>query len=276
MQSLRNHNAQMNAVLPHPVLLTLARPIVLPFVHGRALLRLIRLFLHLAWGSATIALVFPFIGIARRRWLKQRWSRQLLEVLGVRLQIEGGIAEGLLVANHVSFLDIYAINAVAPAAFVSKDEVLGWPVIGWLSRHTETIFLERGSRTAAQRTKEHLVAHLSRGDKVALFPEGTTSDGSTVLPFHGALFQAAIDAQVPVTPIGLRYLDAKGQPSPAPAYIGDISLGQCLWAIACSSGLVVNISVLPAQATSQVDRRHLSAHTHHAISQILHHPARTT
>jgi len=264
---MRNHNGRMIAAISLP----LPRPIVLPLIHLRALTRVLRLGLHLLWGSATIALVFPFLATSRRRWLKQRWSRQLLQVLGVRLQVVGEPPQGLVVANHVSFLDIYAINAVAPAAFVSKDEVLSWPLIGWLSRHTETIFLERGSRTAAQRTREHLVDHLGRGELIALFPEGTTSDGSQVLPFHSALFQSAIDAQVAVTPVSLRYLDARGQPSPAPAYIDDITMGQCLWAIVCSSGLQVEVRVLTAQASGGTDRRHLAAHCHHEIGAALRH-----
>ncbi len=250
-------------------------PIVLPFRRLRAVARLLRLGLHLLWGSATVALLFPFLGLPQRRWLKQRWWKQLLQTLGVRLQLSGAPPQGLLVANHVSFLDIYAINAVAPAAFVSKDDVLGWPLIGWLSRHTETIFLERGSRSAAQRTRQHLVQHLERGALVALFPEGTTSDGSSVLPFHAALFQSAIDAGTAVSPMSLRYLDADGQPSLAPAYIGDISLGQCLWSIACSSGLTAQVRALPQQSSAGVDRRHLSAHVHHAIAQALHHPERS-
>lgn len=255
--------------------LPLPAPVVLSFVRLRAVARFARLILHLLWGSAIIALVFPFLSLPQRRWHKQRWSRQLLQVLGVALQAEGKVPEGLVVANHVSFLDIYAINAVAPAAFVSKDELRGWPVIGWLSRNTETIFLERGSRTAAQRTRERLAEHLHQGHLIALFPEGTTSDGKDVLPFHAALFQSAIDAQRPVTPIALRYNDAQGHHSQAVAYIGDISLGQCLWSIACSSGITVRVRVLPTMATDGIDRRHLSAHAHHAISQALHHPERS-
>ncbi|GAB2181020.1 lysophospholipid acyltransferase family protein [Denitratisoma sp. agr-D3] len=251
--------------------LPLPQPVVLPLVQLRAIFRLARLGLHLLWGCATIVAVFPFIGLPKRRWLKQRWSRQLLQVLGVGLKVSGPAPTGLVVANHVSFLDIYAINATAPAAFVSKDDVLSWPVIGWLSRHTETIFLARGSRTAAQRTREALVQHLAAGHLAALFPEGTTSDGQGLLPFHGALFQSAIDAAAPVTPIALRYRDGQGRLSTAPAYIDDITLGQCLWTIASSSGLTVEVRVLSPQDSTQADRRHLAAHCHHGIGAALRH-----
>ena len=245
--------------------LSLPQPLALPFVQLRAILRLVRLGLHLLWGCLTVITLFPFIGLPRQRWLKQRWSRQLLQVLGVRLEISGPMPRGLVVSNHISFLDIYAINAAAPAAFVSKDDVLNWPVIGWLSRHTETLFMARGSRQAAHRTREALVEHLSAGHLAALFPEGTTSDGHTVLPFHGALFQSAIDAGVPVSPVALRYRDAQHNPSPAPAYIDDISLGQCLWAIACCEGLVAEVRLQPGQDSTATDRRHLAAHCHQVI-----------
>ncbi|HEY6897256.1 MAG TPA: lysophospholipid acyltransferase family protein [Rhodocyclaceae bacterium] len=235
----------------------------------RAALRLARVALHLLWGCATVAGVFPFIGLQLRRRLKQRWSRQLIQVLGVKLQIHGEQPRGMIVANHVSFLDIYAINALAPAGFVSKDDVLGWPVIGWLSRHTETIFLERGSRSAAQRTREHLAAELERGHLVALFPEGTTSDGHGVLPFHAALLQSTIDAGAPLTPVALRYLDKHGNTSQDAAYVGDTSLGQCLWSIARSEGLTVWVQVLPVMTSVDIDRRHLSAHAHRAISHAI-------
>lgn len=256
----------MNAALAIPFL----RPIVLPLIHLRALTRLARLMLHIAWGSATIVALFPFIGVALRRRLKQRWSRQLLQILGVTLRAKGGVPAGLIVANHVSFLDIYAINAVAPAAFVSKDEVLSWPVIGWLSRHSETIFLERGSRSAAQRTREHLAEKLKEGTLVSLFPEGTTSDGTQVLPFHAALLQSAIDVAAPVTPVALRYLDRHGKPTQAAAYAGETTMAECLWSIACSDGLIASVEVLPLMTTADSDRRHLSAHAHHQISKTLH------
>lgn len=261
----------MNAALSIPFL----RPIAIPFIHLRAVTRLARLGLHLAWGSATIAALFPFIGLGLRRRLKQRWSKQLLQILGVRLTTQGGEPMGLVVSNHVSFLDIYAINAVAAAAFVSKDEVLDWPVIGWLSRHTETIFLARGSRSAAQRTREHLVDKLKDGTLVALFPEGTTTDGTHLLPFHAALLQSAIDAEAPVTPIALRYLDRRGNPTQAAAYAGETTMAQCLWSIACCDGLRVSVEVLPPLETRAIDRRHLSAHAHHQIGKalhLLHHP----
>lgn len=202
--------------------------------------------------------------------LKARWSRQLFDALGVRLRATGTpIDAGLFVANHISWLDIFAINAFAPAAFVSKDEVRHWPVIGWLSAHAETVFLERGSRSAAVRTKQHVVEQLRRRRRVGVFPEGTTGDGSGVLPFHGALFQSAIDAGVRVAPVAIRYTDARGRPSPAPVYVGDTTFWQCFRAIVTSGGIVAHASFLPTLDAGASDRRHLAHRTHTAIAHAL-------
>lgn len=248
----------------------------LPLLHIRlrALLRLARTALHLIGGALIVLLVYPGSTHARRLMLRQRWSRQLLEMLGVALEVGAGAAairapRGMLVANHVSFLDIFAINALAPACFVAKDDVRSWPLIGWMSSRTDTIFIERGSRRAAQLTRENLVGHLRDGKRVVVFPEGTTSDGHQVLPFHGALLQSAIDAGVAVTPLALRYTDAAGEQSAAADYIGDTSLAACLWSIACADGLAVRIETLPMLPTTATDRRHLAAQAHRAVTHAL-------
>ncbi len=178
---------------------------------------------------------------------------------------------GLLVANHISWLDIHVINTLVPAAFVAKDDVRSWPLIGWLCARTETIFLARGSRAAAQDARERIVAALRAGTPVAVFPEGTTTGGERLLPFHGALFQGAIDAGAPVMPLALRYLDARGRPSRAPAYDGAITLWQSLLAIARADGLTAQLRVLAPLPSADTDRRHLAAHSHRAIAYHLGH-----
>lgn len=237
----------------------------------RAAFRLTRVGLHLVWGVAMVALVYPWIDLRLKRWLKQCWSRQLLEILGVRLSVnrETSLPGGLLVSNHISWLDIFVINALAPAAFVAKDDVKRWPLIGWLCAHTETIFLKRGSRAAAQRTREEISDRLRAGGPVAVFPEGTTSRGGRVLPFHAALFQSAIDAAAPVVPLMLRYVDRRGHPSRAPAYDGEITLWQSLWAIARTSGLTAELCVLPPIAAQTATRRALAERCHDAIARCL-------
>ena len=236
---------------------------------SRTSLRLFRTAVHLVWGCATVAFVFPFCTLITRRALKRRWSRQLVEILGFTLVKRGETPVGLIVSNHISFIDIFVINAIVPTAFVSKNDVLNWPVIGWLSRHTETIFLQRGNRRAAQDTRQLLTAHLLSNGVAAVFPEGTTTAGDTVLPFHAALTQSAIDAGVPVTPVVLRYRERGGSPSNAAAYIDDISLWECIRNIARAENLVVDVRVLPPLDSTMTDRRHLSAQAHRHISNAL-------
>ncbi len=217
-----------------------------------------------------MACVYPFAALRVRRALKQRWSRQLLETLGMRLKVGAGATamppRALLVCNHISWLDIFVINAMAPAAFVSKDDVLGWPLIGWLCANTETIFLERGSRAAAQRTLDTMKDCLRSGVPVAVFPEGTTTDGDRVLPFHAALFQGAIDVRAAVVPLALRYADGRHSPTRAPAYDGDVTLWQSLQAVARTDGLRAEVRMLPAIAADGASRRALAKHCHASIA----------
>lgn len=237
---------------------------------ARAAFRLVRTALHLLWGVATVAVVFSLLPDRVRLALKARWSRQLLDVLGVRLQSSGTpLAGGLFVANHISWLDIYALNALAPTTFVAKDEVRHWPVIGWFSSRAGTLFIERGSRSAAQRTREHLIAELRQGSRVGVFPEGTTSFGDHVQPFHGALFQSAIDAGTHVAPVMLRYTDAHGRPTAVPAYVGETSFWECLRSIVSASGLTAHVAFLADIDSADVDRRHLAHYSHQAIAHAL-------
>lgn len=244
--------------------------------HPRTLFRLSRVALHLLQGCVTVAVCYPWLSEHYRLALKKRWSRQLLTMLGVRLRYQGALRDdatlpcGLIVANHISFLDIFVVNAIAPTAFVSKDDVRNWPLIGWLCAHTDTLFLERGSRSAAQQARQNLVNHLRRGKRVALFPEGTTSRGDTVLPFHSALLQSAIDAGTTVTPVVLRYRADDGSPSTAPAYVDEISLLECLRSIANENRIYAEVMAHAPLSTADVDRRQLSAHAHRVIAHTLH------
>lgn len=240
-----------------------------PAMGPRTAFRLARAALHVLAG-VTIATIMPWLPEPARQRIKARWSRQLLGILGVRLVAQGTpVASGLFVANHVSWLDILAINALAPASLVSKHEVRRWPVIGWLSAQAGTLFIERGSRLAAQRTREHLVGELRRGGRVGFFPEGTTGLGEHVLPFHGALFQSAIDAGAPVTPVMLRYTGANGQPTGVTAYVGDITFWTSVRSIIGSSGLTARVTFLSALDSGHSDRRHLAHHSHQLIAHAL-------
>ena len=235
-------------------------------------MRYARLALHLFWGALTVACAYPFLSDAPKRWLKQRWSRQLLEILGVRFQanFQGRWRSGLLVANHISWLDIFVLNAARPMAFVAKSEVRGWPLFGWLAAHTETIFLQRERRGHARIVNEQIAGLLASGLDIAIFPEGTTTDGTCLLPFHGALLQPAIDSACPIQPASLAYFDEHGRRCPAPAYAGQTTLAESVSAIIACRSLTVRLRTTPSiMPNASQTRRELACMAHGAIAYSL-------
>ena len=237
--------------------------------------RALRLGLHLSRGLATVLLVYPFLCQSWRLRLKQRWSRQLLDILAVRIdaRLDGVVPGSLFVANHVSWLDIFALNAVCPLAFVAKSEVRDWPVIGWLVAHTDTLFIRRGSRRDAVDACAELAGRLRAGCDVAIFPEGTTTDGTRVLAFRTALLQAAIDAQRPLQPIAIAYDDVIGRRTTIPAYAGETTMLESLAAILACRGLTVRLRATPALTAESLSRRQLAQTAHDAIAEALGVPA---
>ncbi len=232
------------------------------------LLRCIRLGLHLLSGAVTIACVYPLIRDSRRLWLKQNWSRQLLDILGIRLDAQlAGVEPGsLFVSNHISWLDIYALNAARPMAFVSKAEVRQWPLFGWLAANTDTVFLRRGKGRHAKVVNSEIDGLLNAEKDVAIFPEGTTTNGTHLLNFHSALMQPAVDTGRPVQPVALSYYDAEGRHSLAPAYAGETTMGQCLAAILACRSLTVRLRPTPPLDPKTRKRRELAQAARGAIA----------
>ncbi|MEY4752704.1 MAG: hypothetical protein RJA44_379 [Pseudomonadota bacterium] len=227
----------------------------------RAIGRLTAVALHVLHGLLIVLLRFGALGPAERQQRIGWWSRGLLQRLGIALELQGTPHAGatLLVANHVSWLDISAIHAVCPQArFVSKSEVRHWPLIGRLVEAAGTLFIEREKKRDAMRVMHQMAEALQAGDTVAVFPEGTTGDGHALLPFHGNLLHAAITTATPVQPVALRFADAHAPVSAAAAYIGDTTLLQSLWMIASAEGLRVRVQLLPAVSSAGAERRTLA------------------
>ena len=196
--------------------------------------RIARATLHVLHGMLVMTR-FPALDAAGRQQRIQWWSAKLLRTMGLALHASGTPRPGatLLVANHVSWLDIAAIHAVAPhARFVSKADVLAWPLLGWLIRNAGTLFIERERKRDAVRVVHAMAQALQAGDTVAVFPEGTTGEGPELLPFHANLLQAAIATATPVQPVVLRFADADAPYSPAAVYIGETTLLQSIWRVA--------------------------------------------
>jgi 1-acyl-sn-glycerol-3-phosphate acyltransferase len=205
---------------------------------------------------------YPFITPARQLRFKRQWSARLLKILGVRLVTDEPFLNpgSLLVANHISWLDVFVINAAYPAAFVSKAEIRQWPLVGWLASKNETVFLRRGSRGHARIVNGEIAGLLRRQRHVAIFPEGTTTDGSHVLGFHAALLQPAIEAGATIQPLAIAYRLPDGRFTRAAAYDGDVSLVECIQAIVAEPEIVARIRVAPPMSTVDLPDRKALAH----------------
>lgn len=155
--------------------------------------------------------------------------KKSLAAFDIQVQVEGvRPASGLLVSNHLSYLDILVYSAIVPCAFVSKAEVAHWAVIGHYAIQGGTIFVRREKLLSSRHANQQIVEYLKDGVAVVLFPEGTTTDGARVLRFHSSMLQPAIDAGVAVTPCAMRYEVSGGSESDA-AWWGDMTLAPHAW-----------------------------------------------
>ncbi len=239
-----------------------------------ALFRALRFLLHLTY-ALLIALVYPWLNLVWRRRILQTWSAGLLAIFNIELRIADDdplheIRNGLIVTNHISWLDVFVLNAIVPMRFVAKSEVRGWPVIGWLCARAQTLFIERGKARSAARVNVQLVELLKQGECLAVFPEGTTTDGAHVTHFHASLLQPALDANVPLHPIAIRYQHRNGQRSDAPAYIDELSFGASLWQILSAQNLQVRLLAAHPVHGAHHDRRSLTHSAQVRISTMLH------
>ncbi|AEG94519.1 lysophospholipid acyltransferase family protein [Ramlibacter tataouinensis] len=221
--------------------------------------KLLRALAHAVAGLLTIMLRFPRLSPAGRKLEVQRWAGRLLECLDVGLELRGrppGHGPLLLVSNHISWLDIPVLHAARHCRFVSKADVRHWPLIGRLATGAGTLYIERESRRDALRVVHQMADALRAGDILAVFPEGTTSDGVSLLPFHGNLLQAAIAADAPVQPVALSFIDAAtGLPTLAPCYINDDTLLGSVWRTLTGPRITAVVSYGPPQRAQGRDRR---------------------
>jgi 1-acyl-sn-glycerol-3-phosphate acyltransferase len=234
--------------------------------------RLSRAVLHGLHGVGVVLIQFPRLDRAGRQAKVRWWSAGMLRALGIAMDFRGSFRPGakLIVANHITWLDIMVVHAVCPEArFVSKADVQGWPLVNRLVSAAETLYIQREKRRDAMRVVHQMAEALQAGDTVAVFPEGTTSEGHGLLPFHANLLQAAIAAQTPVQPVALRYSDAANAVSPAAMFVGETTLPQTLWRLASAQGLRVRLNVLPAEGTRHVDRRALALRLQQQIDEAL-------
>lgn len=233
--------------------------------------------IHLAVAIVLVGLWLPplrCVLIRRRASLhRQRlarwWMRSLLGILGVRLEITGTTAPApvLIVSNHVSWLDIPCLLATLDTRFVAKIEVAYWPVIGWLAAGVGTLFLVRGS--GATRVADSMTFALLAGERMAIFPEGTSTDGRSTRPFHARLYQAAIRATTPVQAVAIRYPRAPDGINPLVPFVGNDNFLGHLWRLLGETEILVQLHFCPPLTGGKVTRRVLAEVTRSQIAGVL-------
>lgn len=233
--------------------------------------RSVRLAIHIFWG-VLLAIFYPYLNQTRQRRTLKKWSKHLLDILNIGIQIEGqpparSAGGCLMVSNHVSWLDIFVLNAIYPSRFIAKSEVRNWPVIGWLCERSGTIFIERSMRRDAALINQHVSMLLAQGVCVGLFPEGTSTDGRQVGYFHSALIQPAIDTEARLCPIALRYHNEKGELDTDAAFTGDMTLVQSICRILRCRHHNVLAVFTPVLAAANENRRVLARAAQEAIVQ---------
>lgn len=235
------------------------------------------LLIHLFAGVFEVAVLFPLYGKPGRSRAVGRWSARLLAIVNVRASVRGEPPADLdratvLVANHVSWLDIQLIHSVWQVRFIAKSEVRRWPLIGWLSAKTGTLFIERGKHRHAAHINRSIHAAFAQGHAIGVFPEGTTTNGRELARFHASLLQPAVDERAILVPVALRYLDETGDISMSASYVGDMTLMESMRRILAERTIRAELVFLPAIDTTGKTRRELAALTHAAIAAALNLP----
>jgi 1-acyl-sn-glycerol-3-phosphate acyltransferase len=235
--------------------------------------RLARIAGHIVRGLWVTGVHFPRPDATGQNREIRRWAGRLLEILNVRVTClnapDALPPRCVLVANHVSWLDVMTIFAVQPSVFVAKDEVRRWPLLGRLCAQAGTLFIARGNRRHAMHINGCVAETLARGRVFAMFPEGTTTDGGSLNPFHRALFQSAVDAEATLQPVGIRYTRRDGTWTDAPAYVGDRSMVESLWRLVSSGSLVAELHFAAPIDARNGHRRDLAEVTERVIADVL-------
>jgi 1-acyl-sn-glycerol-3-phosphate acyltransferase len=228
---------------------------------------------HAAAGALILRFLYPRTDAAGHARLMRAWSRKLLRILAVDPVVEGALPDWrgpvMVVSNHISWLDIFAISSVRATRFIAKREIRDWPVVGWIVEKAGTLFLQREARRDLARMGEQVHDALARHDCVGLFPEGTTTEGDRLLKFHGSLFEPAIRNAARVVPVALRYETRDGAACPEASFAGEITFMQCLARIVRQRSMVVRIAFLEPVAAAGRERRELAHLLHQRIASRL-------
>jgi len=219
------------------------------------------------------ALFILYVNDKPKKKLIRNWSKRLLKIFKINLETNQDLdkilssKKFLIVSNHISWIDIFLINSIFPVSFLSKGDVAKWPFIGKLTKSADTIYINRGNKKSLSSASNQIEKKLKEMNNVYFFPEGFATDGSKLLTFKSNFFQTAINCNVNILPLAIRYT-SQGQFTPAPSYAGDISLAQSMLALIKSKNLKAKISVLPIISYKN-DRKIIANEAHQSIYKAL-------
>ena len=238
------------------------------------ILRWFRLISHICVGLVAVGALYPRVSARGRARITGWWARKLLRILNVLLSVHGippdPEAKNLIVtSNHISWLDIFVINATQPSRFVAKSEIRDWPIAGWLCEKAGTIFIRRTRRSDTAKINETMRAVLAEGASIGFFPEGTTTAGNKLLKFHTSLFEPAVANNATIAPVAIRYRACDGVLTDAAAFIGELSFVESVAQIISQKSMIAEISFAPQMAATGQTRRELALKAEAAIAAIL-------
>lgn len=240
----------------------------------RQLFRLTRLGLHIIYGVAVAATLLPHLTTIRRNRTIRRWSRQFLAILNIRVIARGAVPNEavhstMFVANHISWLDIHALNSIHPVRFIAKSDIRSWPILGWLVAQANTLFIDRERKQDASRMVATVADSLQAGDCLCYFPEGTTTDGTELRPFKGSLMQAVVDTGTVIQPFSIRYPRSDGSVNTAMAYHGETTMWQSLRMVLMQPQPIVELDFSAPISSAGHERRGLCLMARQAITKQL-------
>ena len=241
------------------------------------LLRIFRLVLHLLQGVLTAATLLRFAREPLRSRIIRAWAAKLLVVLNIETRIKGTVpklaTQGVMfVSNHVSWMDVWLLQSVRPVRFISKADVRGWPVVGYLAQAGGTLFIHREKRHHTAAIVGQAAAVLAQGDCLALFPEGTTTNGLRLRAFHPSLFQVAVDHGGAIALVSIRYVFKDGGLDTAPAYCDDITMPESMRAILARRKIIAEVNYFDTIEVQGKTRRVLCSEAEKAIATALNLP----
>jgi 1-acyl-sn-glycerol-3-phosphate acyltransferase len=232
-------------------------------------------------GGSVVACLVEYLVMAslgrltphNRGWILGKWSARVLRRIGVQWTVTGQPpASGLIVSNHLSYLDILLFSAVSGCAFVAKREVRAWPGVGWIATLCGTIYVDRSRRAETNAVRSQMEAALAAGQRLVLFPEGTSYDGSKLLPFHSSLFEPAVVLQTPVTAAFIRYSLADGDAATDVCYWGEMTMLPHLLKLLAKESVQATLTFAP-QAMRFTERKEAARRMQEQVEQLRETPA---